>query len=112
MSWSKLCRVVASDLSSSFIAIHGLNGDAFGTWTDKNTGFMWLQDSLPARAPNARVFSFGYGARFYKADSNAGITDWAQQLIHEYRNDTRVLNNTPFPQIAASPWPDWKLGRD
>ncbi|KAL2126263.1 hypothetical protein VTI74DRAFT_1298 [Chaetomium olivicolor] len=38
------------DVVADIVAIHGLNGHAFDTWTDKD-GHLWLRDSLPARIP-------------------------------------------------------------
>jgi len=48
-----------TDNISSIIALHGLGGDAFKTWTDKQ-GHLWLRDSLPGHIPDARIMTFGY----------------------------------------------------
>ena len=52
---------------SSIVAVHGLMGHAYDTWTDKATGKLWLQDFLPTsdcidKIPNARIMTFGYDA--------------------------------------------------
>ncbi|RYP93795.1 hypothetical protein DL770_000167 [Monosporascus sp. CRB-9-2] len=38
------------DFDVDIVAIYGLGGHAFNTWTDKD-GHLWLRDSLPARVP-------------------------------------------------------------
>ncbi|KAH0536065.1 hypothetical protein FGG08_007031 [Glutinoglossum americanum] len=43
------------------IAVHGITGDAYCTWTHEN-GKLWLRDFVPEDIPGARVFSFGYDA--------------------------------------------------
>src|SRR5271154_6866626 len=40
------------------VAVHGITGDAYDTWTHKN-GKLWLRDFVPEDFPGARVFSFG-----------------------------------------------------
>ncbi len=43
----------------SIIAVHGLGGHAYKTWTAEN-GTMWLKDLLPQAIPGARIMTFGY----------------------------------------------------
>jgi alpha-beta hydrolase superfamily lysophospholipase len=76
--------MVLTSLNPSLIAIHGLNGHPFHTWTftskkDKSE-FLWLRDILPARFPNARIMTFGYDARFI-GSSTSGIEDDARDLL-------------------------------
>src|SRR5277367_3733735 len=37
------------------VAVHGLGGDAYKTWTHEN-GKLWLRDFLPDQLPGARIF--------------------------------------------------------
>src|SRR2546429_9413121 len=46
------------------VAVHGITGDAYNTWTHEN-GKFWLQDFVPKKFPGARVFSFGYPAEVF-----------------------------------------------
>lgn len=62
------------------IAIHGLGGDRFHTWTDPETGVLWLRDLLPKDMPGARIYSFGYNSEVF-GDSVTMITDYARQLL-------------------------------
>jgi hypothetical protein len=63
------------------IAIHGLNGNAFTTWTNKR-GQLWLQDLLPHSLPGARVYTFGYDSTIF-SQSKSDIGDFARRLLSE-----------------------------
>lgn len=63
------------------IALHGLNGDAFDTWTNKNKQ-MWLKEFLPRSLPGARVYTFGYDSDIFSR-SNADIGDFARRLLSQ-----------------------------
>ena len=41
------------------VAVHGLMGDAFESWTHENRK-MWLKDFLVEDVPFARIMPFGY----------------------------------------------------
>ncbi len=63
------------------IALHGLNGDAFGTWTNKSKQ-LWLEEFLLPSLPGARIYTFGYDSRVISR-SKAGIRDFAVTLLCE-----------------------------
>lgn len=65
------------------IAIHGLNGHCYKTWTDRTTGLNWLSDEecLPKDIPNARVLTFGYNSRTYFSRSDPDVRDFASELL-------------------------------
>lgn len=62
------------------IALHGLNGNAFKTWTNKHNQ-LWLRD-LPYSLPGARVYTFGYNSALF-GHSKADIGDFARRLLSE-----------------------------
>ncbi|KAL9068356.1 MAG: hypothetical protein Q9161_006279 [Pseudevernia consocians] len=46
------------------VAVHGLNGDPFKTWTTEGSEKMWLKDLdlLPSNLKNSRILTYGYNA--------------------------------------------------
>ena len=66
---------------SSLVAIHGINGDAVTTWTEKATGVMWLRDFLPAQFPRIRIMTFGYDADFASFASHQNLRTIAAKLL-------------------------------
>ncbi|KAF4465865.1 ankyrin repeats (3 copies) domain-containing [Fusarium albosuccineum] len=69
-----------SDCDVDIVAFHGLSGDAFKTWTDKD-GHLWLRDSLPEHIPNARIMTFGYDSALKNSTSRMTVFDFAQDLL-------------------------------
>jgi hypothetical protein len=71
-------------LLPDIVAVHGLDGDAYKTWTHEN-GCMWLKDLLSKQFPRWRVYTFGYPAdvAFTRADGN--LDDFARTLLAELK---------------------------
>jgi hypothetical protein len=44
------------------VAVYGLGGDAFTTWTHPKSKAFWSKDFLPQQIPDARIMTFGYNA--------------------------------------------------
>lgn len=65
----------------SIVAIHGLNGEKFKTWTEPVSQKLWLRDFLPNDMPRARIMTFGYNATAAFENSKAGIIDHARHLL-------------------------------
>ncbi|TGO08253.1 hypothetical protein BTUL_0219g00220 [Botrytis tulipae] len=68
------------------VALHGIKGDAFRTWTEKNEDGvknMWLRDQLPNELPGARIFSFGYDANVLFSRGTGTIEDFATNLLED-----------------------------
>lgn len=104
LSWSQStrdswCSVVADvQLHPSVVALHGLTGHAWNTFTtselaDKHTHqtreHNWLQDSLPRLLEQhyqqkiySRVMSFGYNADVWMTKSIADLDVPVRNLIH------------------------------
>ncbi|PNP78957.1 hypothetical protein FNYG_07822 [Fusarium nygamai] len=69
----------AQSTKVDIIAVHGLNGKAFKTWTQD--GKLWLADFLPLEIPYARIFTFGYDSRIAFTGSASRVDDHARNLL-------------------------------
>ncbi|EON63739.1 hypothetical protein W97_02967 [Coniosporium apollinis CBS 100218] len=66
--------------NTDVVALHGINGDAFNTWTHSN-GQLWLRDFLPSEFPGARIFSFGYPSEVAFTLNTGKLDDFARSLL-------------------------------
>ncbi|KAH6649379.1 hypothetical protein F5144DRAFT_634706 [Chaetomium tenue] len=66
------------------VAVHGLNGDSYSTWTHQN-GSLWLRDFLPGSLPGCRVFTYGYPSQVF-GRSIAEVKGYARRLLGEIRD--------------------------
>ena len=85
------------------VAVHGLNGDAYTTWTHKN-GVLWLRDLLPGLLPGCRVFTYGYPSQVVFSTSFAKVQEYARQLLSSLRDvqeDSEVLRSNLHPNSKA-----------
>jgi hypothetical protein len=71
------------------VAVHGLGGDAYTTWTHDN-GTLWLRDSLLKDLPNARVFTYGYDSTFVFSRGTSTLRDFARALLEDVRSERRL----------------------
>ncbi|KAI8944802.1 Alpha/Beta hydrolase protein [Xylaria longipes] len=87
------------------VAVHGLNGDALGTWTSRKNGVCWLNDQgfLPKYIKNARVLVWGYNSSFGSLTgvepSGNRIHHHAQTLVAQLYADRKLENMTERPII-------------
>ena len=79
----------------SIVAVHGLNGDPFKTWTAEGSDKMWLKDPslLPSNLKDSRILTYGYNAMVMEVlgkTSSDRILQHAQTLIAELVADREV----------------------
>ena len=69
--------------SLDIVAVHGLGGHPFNSWTCKKKGkeCFWLQDFLLEDLPGARLYTFGYNSQPFFSHSVETIRDYAKELI-------------------------------
>jgi hypothetical protein len=68
----------------NIIAVHGLSGDAYSTWTHPN-GTLWLKDLLPNLLPGCRVYTYGYPSQVVFSRSYADVSVYARRLLDSIR---------------------------
>lgn len=78
---------------NSIIAVHGLNGHAYGTWAHHEVGqtaseAMWLRDFLPHHVKRARILVHGYNSVLLGLNvSVSGVKDFAHDLLQRIIDD-------------------------
>lgn len=77
---STLCAECEVDV----IAVHGLNGDGYKTWTSPN-GCMWLRDLLPTDLPGAHVYTYFYDSTVVFSRNTETIRDYGRRLLENLR---------------------------
>ncbi|KAK4446131.1 ribonuclease-like protein p/mrp subunit [Podospora aff. communis PSN243] len=93
-----------ADPAVDIVAVHGLNGDAFRTFTSQTSGRCWLDDPemLPKDLPNCRVLTFSYPATVANVlgkTSSDRILQHAQTLVAELVADRELENAVQRPII-------------
>ncbi|PHH91900.1 hypothetical protein CDD83_9843 [Cordyceps sp. RAO-2017] len=89
----------------SIVAVHGLNGDARGTWTAGRSGICLLShpDFLPKYVKKARILSWGYYASFSSLlgqdPSKERIHHHAHTLVSQSSADRRLDEGTGRPIV-------------
>jgi hypothetical protein len=66
--------------AGSIVAVHGLGGHAYDTWSDKNQK-IWLRDFLPSQVSNARIMSYGYDSIVAFSKGVGEVEDFATDLL-------------------------------
>ena len=85
-------------MGCSIVAVHGLNGDPFRSWTTEASEKLWLEDPnlLPSNLKDSRILTYGYNAvvasLFGKASSDR-ILQHAHTLVAELIADREVSLN-------------------
>jgi hypothetical protein len=70
--------------SPDVVAIHGIDGDAYKTWTHDN-GSLWLRDFLPQQLQGARVFTFGYPSEVVYTRAKGNIVSFGRSLLEQLK---------------------------
>jgi hypothetical protein len=66
------------------VAVHGLGGDPYKTWTHEN-GTLWLRDIAAEQLPEARIYTFGYDSAFAFSQGTGNVRDFARSLLEALR---------------------------
>lgn len=84
------------------IAVHGLGGDAYKTWTHQSTGKLWLRDFLPSYLPGCRVYTFGYPSKVDDVDMCAGVQEYGRKLLGSVRG--HIEDSTEVGHCIVTPY--------
>lgn len=74
--------------SLDIVAVHGITGDAYATWTHDNGNF-WLRDLVPKDLPGVRVFSYGYPAEVFCTFNAGNLDTYARSLLEGLKRERR-----------------------
>lgn len=81
--------------SVDIVALHGISGDAYSTWTRGNGSF-WLRDFLPFQSPGARILPHGYPAWIAFTRSTGTLNGFARALV---KNMSRVRSTAEVEEL-------------
>ncbi|MCJ1473354.1 hypothetical protein MMC13_002005 [Lambiella insularis] len=76
--------------SVDIIAIHGLNGHAYGTWcsNESEKKVMWLRDFLSHKVEKARIVVYGYNSIILGPNTSVSVVkDFAYDLLQRNLDD-------------------------
>lgn len=88
-------------MSSSVVAVTGLNGKPFWSWKAANSAHMWLQDwlgqDLALSGVKARLYTYGYASRVVGSSSHASPHDYALTFLEALSSarDQSILVRNP-----------------
>jgi hypothetical protein len=77
------------------VAIHGLGGTAYKTWTHDN-GRLWLRDFAPIQFPGARIYTFGYDSGIAFSRGTGTVGDFAKILLESIKLERQT------PDVGAT----------
>lgn len=77
---TKKANILDTSYEVNIIAIHGLGGHAYDTWTDQKTKTFWLKDILPDDIPGARIFTYGFPSHGAWSGSLGTLSDYATTM--------------------------------
>jgi hypothetical protein len=81
--------------SLDVVAIHGITGGAFSTWTHAN-GTFWLRDLIPKDLPGVRIFSYGYPANVFCTFATGTIDTFARSLLESLKRERKGKDVCPL----------------
>ena len=68
-----------TEITADIVAITGLDGHAYGSWSGGNPKRMWLRDFLSEDLPKCRVMIYGYNSKLSKPGLHT-IADFGRSL--------------------------------
>ncbi|KAF1957426.1 hypothetical protein CC80DRAFT_592694 [Byssothecium circinans] len=91
-------------ITVDIIAITGLGGNAYGSWTSRsNLPRMWLRDFLSRDMPQCRTMIYGYNSNLSSHGIDT-VLDYGRELLEGIKNvrNTQSLRERPLIFVAHS----------
>lgn len=66
---------------NSIVAVHGLGGDPWSTWTHRETEECWIKDFLPSDIEEARILTYEYQTTVAVEELAQSILTISKQLL-------------------------------
>ena len=89
--------VDSAEIPADVVAITGIDGHAYGSWSGGNPKRMWLRDFLSKDLPKCRVMTYGYNSKLSTpglhtiADFGRGLRE---ELLRARRTDQVAYNSS------------------
>ena len=105
--------VDSTEITADVVAITGLDGHAYGSWSGGNPKRMWLRDFLSKDLPKCRVMIYGYNSKLSTpglhtiADFGRGLRE---ELLRARRSDQVAFKSTFLTTELGSD--DFRSGGD
>ena len=93
-----VCYDCGPDATIDIVFVHGLDGNAFNTWYDKETEAFWPGHLLNEDLPQTRILSYGYNVDIYsfvESLPRCSLLDLAEELVGDlarFRETTNSAN--------------------
>jgi hypothetical protein len=84
---------------SDVVAVHGLGGHAYDTWTHEN-GIMWLRDIASTQLRGVRFYTFGYDSKVAFSRGTSTIRDFANNLLEELRRERQTSEVSLYTEFS------------
>ncbi|KAF8538615.1 hypothetical protein BDD12DRAFT_805984 [Trichophaea hybrida] len=71
------------EIMADVIAVTGLAGHAFGSWRNRESCKMWLQDFLPHDIKKIRIMTYGYDTNLSRSGIGDRMSDYVKHMIQQ-----------------------------
>jgi hypothetical protein len=84
--------------NTSIIAVGGLGSHPFGSFKQKDAGFMWLRDEIAKKLPNARILIWGYRSPVIRSNSFRTL----EHISQNFKDSLQHIRKTQCVSLWSS----------